>query len=98
MEPQREAERAIGRYRSSWLYLIMPVLVCVVEILAHLVHIARVGASAEDYVVIGVFLVLLVAVWLMPATILATAGFRRAVRFQLVAWDEVVAIFPGRTG
>ncbi len=96
MGADEDIHRAVGRYRASWLYLVPSLLIVALGLIRHVLPIARGRATIGDYIGIGFFLLVLVLVWTIPATVLTTAGYRRGFRFT--PWQDVVAVFPAGPG
>ena len=96
MQTEQDVQRALGRYRASWLFLTLPTVTAVLLFSSGVVTMMRGRADGGSYAAVGVAIVLAILVWGVPATVISTSGFRRG--FKFTPWTEVAAVFPAGPG
>lgn len=96
MQTEQDIQRALGRYRASWLFLALPTVTAVVILSSSVLAMANGRADGGSYARAGIAALLLLVVWGLPATVITTTGFRRGFRFT--SWAEVAAVFPAGPG
>lgn len=88
----------VGWYRGSLLYKVPPSLTSLLLISFHVAPVLGGRPAADDIVVMIVCPLLLTVLWTLPATVITTAGYRRALRYRLVGWQNVAAVLPAEMG
>lgn len=96
MQTDQDIQRALGRYRASWLFLAMPTVTSVLMLGVQVLTMVEGHADSGSYALAGLAVLLLVLVWRLPATVITTTGFHRGLCFT--PWTEVAAVFPAGPG
>lgn len=96
MHTEPDIQRALGRYRASWLFLAPSTVVAALLLSSSVVATVKGSADAGSYAVAGAAGLILLFVWKYPATVITRTGFRRG--FTFTPWVQVAAVFPAGPG
>ena len=97
MNSSLAVSKALGRYRGPRFMVWPATALAACWILLSIARLSR-QFGWESVIFLAFWVVFLGAVWLVPQTIVSTAGVRLIWRRRFILWDEIERIYPSGPG